>query len=82
MTLGDLKTLSEIFSNFASPFAVVVAAFIAVWGAKEIVEKVVVARGEGATAFAQPLSGTATVTPSSVAPQGTAIVIPAGQDQN
>ena len=57
-TLDTLKSWSEIFSNFASPIATVVAAAIAVIGATRIADTVV-ARGDGVTAISQPLTGTA-----------------------
>jgi hypothetical protein len=57
MVIEKIKMWSEIFSNFASPAAIVAAALIAVCGAKEVVEKVVEARGAGVTVQAQAPTG-------------------------
>lgn len=75
MTLDEVKTVSEIFSNCMLP----IAAFAALWGAKEVAEKVIEARGAGVTVQAQPPTGTATGTStsaSSSAPQATVTVTP------
>ncbi len=72
MTLEEWKTLSEIVSNFASPLATVAVALIAVWGAREVTERIVEAKGEGSTAVAHPGTGKATVTANASAPRATA----------
>lgn len=61
MTLEDVKVVSEIWSNVLLP----IAAFAALWGAKEVAEKVIQARGEGVTVQAQPATGTAAATSTS-----------------
>jgi hypothetical protein len=81
MTLEDAKTLSEIVSNYASPIANIVAAIIAVLGAKQVTERVIHARGSIGTAQSQPPTGSATgetaPTPAtSSPPQGSARSIP------
>lgn len=75
MTLDEVKTVSEIFSNFMLP----IAAFAALWGAKEVAEKVIEARGAGVTARAEPPTGTAAATSTSAAssaPQAIVTVTP------
>ncbi len=62
LTLVELKTCSEIFSNFAQPIATVLAAMIAVWGAKEVVNAIVSAPAPPA-AIATPPHGTAMSVP-------------------
>jgi len=62
-TIERWKVLSEIFSNFAQPVAAIVVALIAVWGAKDVTDRIVEARGSGATATASPPTGTARSVP-------------------
>jgi hypothetical protein len=82
MTLAEMKTVSEIISNVATPIATVATALIAVWGAKAVTDKVVEARGAGVTAQSQAPTGfatgggTAPTSASSSPPQATVTVTP------
>jgi len=72
MDIEAIKAWSEIFSNFASPLAVVVAAVIAVRGANKVAERIVAAKGAGVTVQAQAPTGTATATTT---PQASAATV-------
>jgi hypothetical protein len=77
MTLEEVRVVSEIFSNYAMPIATFMAAVVVVWGAKEVTEKVVEARGAGSTVQSQAPTGLATggrpsTSSNTSAPQGSA----------
>lgn len=74
--LTKLKTLSEIFNNFFSPIAIVVAAVVTLNGAEKIAATIV-AGGDGSTAQATaPQGGASGGASAAVAPQASAQSVP------